>query len=98
VKLDKQSRDIFISLLRNYETAWQRDAAFEALLDYYPMPDGTRGIPRWREILESWIASPEGSAAAHDKFEPLYKRIEDALEDSELEVLLRDLPPISDIH
>jgi hypothetical protein len=33
-------------LLQNYETVWQENAALRTILETYPMPDGTTGIPQ----------------------------------------------------
>jgi len=46
-------RKLAISLLRNYQAAWLQHAAIETLLDNYPMPHHTNGVPKWREIVKS---------------------------------------------
>lgn len=83
-------------LLNNYETAWQENAALRLILETYPMPDGSKGIPRWEEIVKDWIE--HGRSLAHDRFVPLYERIQSARQESDLLELLRKVPPMGGIQ
>jgi hypothetical protein len=91
-------KKLTISLLENYETAWQQNAALETILETYPMPDGTKGIPDWQKIRDSLLKDPEGRSRAHDRFAPLYERIRSAPQESDLVELLRKVPPMGGIQ
>lgn len=45
-------KELALLLLSNYEAAWSENAALHVILDTYPMPDGSKGIPSWREIRD----------------------------------------------
>jgi hypothetical protein len=87
-----------ISLLENYEIAWQANTALEVILQTYPMPDGTKGIPDWQELRDSWLNDPECQSRAHDRFAALYERIRSAPQESDLVKLLRTIPPTGGIQ
>ena len=89
-------KNLAISLLQNYETAWQQNAALRLLLETYPRPDGSKGIPQWEEITKDWVE--QGQSRAHERFAPLYERIQRAQQESDLQVLLRKVPPVGGIH
>lgn len=85
-----------ISLLQNYETAWQENAALKTLLQNYPMPDGSKGVPLWQEIFEDWLE--QGRSRAHERFAPLFEQIQSARQESDLLELLRKVPPTGRIQ
>lgn len=85
-------------LLKNYELAWQRNAAMVTLLENYPMPDGTKGIPQWRTTLESWLSDPAGKALAHERFAPLFRRLAAAERESTIRELLDSIPRPDEIQ
>ena len=80
-------KQLAIILLQNYETAWQENTALRLILQTYPMPDGSKGIPQWKEITKDWIE--HGQSVARSKFSPLYERIHNARQESDLLELLR---------
>ena len=84
-------KKLAIFLLQNYETAWQENAALHVLLENYPMPDGSKGVPRWKEIVDAWTSDGEGQARAHERFAPLYERIQSARQESEVSELLAEI-------
>jgi hypothetical protein len=77
-------------ILANYETAWSENAALRVILDTYPMPDGSKGIPRWQEFRDEWLA--QGQSQVSSRFEQLRREIASAQDDSELVALLRKIP------
>jgi hypothetical protein len=85
-------------LLQNYETAWQENAALHTFLNNYPMPDGSKGITGWQEVVQSWVKDPEGQAVARAKFAALYDQIRSAQQESDLLELLRKVPPAGGIQ
>jgi hypothetical protein len=93
-----QLQQVALSLLRQYEHAWQENEALRTILETYRMPDGTRGIPQWREALVEWLSHDEAKARAHEKFAPLFGKITAAQEESEVLDLLRHLPPRGEMN
>jgi hypothetical protein len=91
-------KKLALLLLKNYETAWQENAALETILKNYPMPDGTKGIPGWQELRDSWVNDPEGRSLAHKRFAALYDQIESARQESDLLELLRKAPPLGGVQ
>jgi hypothetical protein len=91
-------KTLAIFLLKQYETAWQENAALHTILTNYPMPDGTRGIPGWQDVLQSWLADAEGQSRAHERFAVLYDQIRSARQESDLLELLRKAPPVGGIQ
>jgi|SRR5215475_3472426 len=91
-------KKLALSLLQNYENAWSRNAALEAMLDSVPMVDGTKGIPEWRKILEKNVAHPEAVRNIRAKFQPLYDKIQHAQQDSDLLELLKRVPPVGGVN
>jgi hypothetical protein len=83
-------RKLAISILKNYRSAWLLHAALETFLDNYPMPDGTKGIPEWRQIVKEWTADPEGQARADERFAPLFAQIQSAQTESEVADILKE--------
>lgn len=82
--------------LQNYEAAWAENTALRLLLESYPMPDGKKGIPHWEEIVKDWIEW--GRSHAHDRFAPLYERIQSAQQESDVLELLRKVPPVGSVQ
>jgi hypothetical protein len=91
-------KKLTISLLENYETAWQQNAALETILENYPMPDGTKGIPQWQELRDFWMNDPECRSRAHERFAALYDQIRSAPQESDLRELLRKVPPMGGVQ
>ena len=91
-------KKLAILLLKNYETAWQENAALHTFLNNCPMPDGSRGIAGWQEVVQSWLADPEGQARAHARFVALYEQIQSAQQESDLIELLRKFPPAGGVQ
>ena len=85
-------------LLQNYETAWQENAALRTILETYPMPDGTTGIPEWQETLAGWLSDDEAKSRAHARFAPLFAQIAASLDESEVLELLRRFPPVGGVQ
>lgn len=91
-------KKLAIFLLRQYQRAWQENAALRSMLACVPMNNGTKGIPGWEEILKRHLADEEANAIAKKRFAPLYERIEQAHLESELLELLQKLPPTGGVQ
>lgn len=89
-------KQLALSLLQNYEVAWQENAALRLILETYPMPDGSKGIPQWKEIAKDWVE--HGRSVARSRFSPLYERIQNAQQESDLLELLRKVPPVGGVQ
>jgi hypothetical protein len=94
----EQVKRLAIGLLKNYETAWKENAALKAMLRSVPMVDGTKGIPEWEQNLERYLANEEANKSVHEKFAPIYDRIERTQQDSDLLELLRKVPPVGGVQ
>ena len=92
-----QLKQLALSLLQ-HERAWQENEALRTILEAYGMPDGTRGIPRWRETLSDWLSHDEAKDRAHERFAPLFESIAAAQEESEVLELLRRFPPAGGVN
>src|SRR5664280_1521868 len=90
-------KELALLLLSNYEAAWSENAALHVILDTYPMPDGSRGIPSWREIRDDWMSDPEAKARVGDRFSQLREQIRESLLESELLELLLRFPPVGGV-
>ena len=84
--------------LLNYKEAWRRNTALETLLKNYPMPDGTKGIPRWKEITDYWLSDTAARSVADERFAPFFHQITSAQQESDLLDLLRKVPPVGGIQ
>jgi hypothetical protein len=93
-----QIRQLALALLQQYEHAWQENEALRTILETYPMPDGTRGIPQWRETLADWLSHDEAKVRAHARFAPLFESIAAAQEEAEVLELLRKFPPVGGLN
>lgn len=91
-------KKLALALLRTYEKAWQENWALRIFLDNYTMPDGTKGVPGWRDVVSSWTSDPEGQAFVRTKFAALYERVQSAQQDSDLLELLRKVPPTGSVQ
>jgi hypothetical protein len=91
-------KELALLLLSNYEAAWSENAALHVILDTYPMPDGSKGIPDWREVRDEWVSDPEAKARVADIFSPLRERIRESISESELLELLRRFPPVGGVQ
>jgi hypothetical protein len=84
--------------LKQYQRAWQENAALRSLLACVPMSGGSKGVPGWEQILERHLADEEANAIANKRFAPFYERIEQAHLESDLLELLRKLPPTGGVQ
>jgi hypothetical protein len=91
-------KELALFILSNYETAWSENAALHVILDAYPMPDGSKGIPGWREIRNDWMADSEAKSRVAERFSQLRERIRESLLESEVLELLRRFPPAGGVN
>jgi hypothetical protein len=85
-------------LLKNYERAWYENAALRVILETYPMPDGTKGIPDWKRLLDSWLSTQTTQGQADPRFAELTAQIEQSQRESEVLELLLRLPTTGQVQ
>jgi len=85
-------RQIALHILSNYQSAWAENLALGVILDTYPMPDGTKGIPRWREIRDKWVNDSESQSLIQERFSEIRTRLSESLSESEILELLKHFP------
>jgi hypothetical protein len=89
---EEELKKLAFKLLECYQIAWCENAALHTILENYPMPDGTRGIPGWQDLLKDWTSDPEGATRVSERFSQLLRQVLSGHQDWETLLLLEKLP------